>query len=109
MEIRKEIIQNSGRLYRIETEDKFDELLQAEKHVHVKKLSLELDDVIKIILGGDTDDYGNPIFAKPVLEVRLEDPILEDNVDLFIQIVSKLMAVERYHQYHEVQKIFMLH
>lgn len=109
MEIRRELIQNSGRLYRIDTEDKFEALLQVENHQHVKKLRREIDDVIKAILRGDTDENGKAVQSSPRLEVRLEDPVLEDNVDLFIQIVSKLMAVERYLQYHEVQKIFLLH
>lgn len=73
------------------------------------KLNVEIEKTIAAIMLGDTSDRGDIIYSTPILEVNLEDSELEDNVDLFIQIVGKHMALERYLQYKEVQKIYQLH
>jgi hypothetical protein len=41
----------------------------------------------------------------PQLKIQLDDPQLYDNTSLFIQIVTKHYAVERFHCYNEVKKL----
>jgi len=38
------------------------------------------------------------------LTINLDDPKLVDNKDLYIQLISKHLAMERYYCYHKVQK-----
>jgi hypothetical protein len=99
------VVEQNGVLYRIETIQKFELLLENETNNYVIKLSQEINKAIEDVIQGDTNDKGE-VFSVPKLVVKLEDPELEDNVDLFIQIVSKHLAVERYLQYIEVQKIY---
>lgn len=90
------MIDQNGNLYRIDTLEKFDELMNQETNKYATKLNLEIERVIAAIMQGDENDSGDIVFKVPILEVKLEDPELEDNVDLFIQIVNKHLAVERY-------------
>lgn len=83
--------------------------MMKETNKYAIKLNIEIERVIAAIIQGDSNDRGDVHYSVPILEVKLEDSELEDNVDLFIQIVNKHMAIERYLQYQEVQKIFKLH
>ena len=99
LDIKRDVIEQNGGMYRLDTIDKFNEQMQTETNKSAVKLSQEIDRVVDQIMQGDTNDRGDVLYSTPVLEVHLEDEELEDNVDLFIQIVGKHMAVERFLQY----------
>lgn len=94
-DIKRDVVEQNGVLYRIETIEKFEKLLEDETNKYVKRLNQEINKVVEEVIQGDTKGKGE-VMNVPKLMVKLEDPELEDNVDLFFQIVSKHLAVERY-------------
>lgn len=81
----------------------FEQNLREEDHSYVLRLNEELNAAISKILQGNTES--KPTKDPPKLVIHLDDKQLEDNVDLFLQLVNKHYAVERYQIYREVQKI----
>ena len=84
MDVKKDVIEQNGAMYHIETIEQFNECLGKETHKHVLKLNNDIEKVIAKIMQGDQNDSGDVTYSTPILEVKLEDPELEDNVDLFI-------------------------
>ena len=66
------------------------------EHPYVLKLNKEIKTTISQIMEGKN---------LPTLKIALDDSKLENNPQLFVQIVAKHLAVERYDCYTEVHKM----
>ena len=94
-------------MYQLDTVDKFNDMLEQCDHSSVVKLRQEIEDAIQIILMAGSDFQ--PSSSPPKLEIQLDDSSLYNNPDLFIQIVNKHLASERFQCYQQVKKLMVQH
>ena len=100
--IKEQVIKSKGCMYHLDSVEKFNRCLEESDNMHVIKLRKELEKTIKRIMMAGSEDADD---IRPSLEVTLDDPVLNENTDLFIQIVNKILATERFYCYQQVQRI----
>ena len=94
----------------METPEKFEEELKmrVSTHEYLRKLDQDIESSIEAILAG-----GKPTMAgqdgitssNQIISITLDDDRLYTDIDLYIQLVCKQLAVHRYQCYQMVQKL----
>lgn len=79
--IKEQVIKSKGCMYHLDTVEKFNKYLEESDNMQVIKLRKELEKTIKCIMLAGSEDADD---TRPSLEVTLDDPILNENTDLFI-------------------------
>lgn len=92
-ELKQAVVESKGFMYQMDSLDKFQAQLETASHEYVLRLKGEIDrSVDNIFKAGEGGDL-------VPLEACLDDPKLESNSELFIEIVTKHMAAERFQVY----------
>lgn len=85
--------------------ERFNEQLQATNNEYAKKIEKQIEEAVEAIVdGGSLYERNGRLVPRepPSLEITLDDDRLYENPDLFIQIVGKHFAVERFQIYHQI-------